>query len=58
MYNRTCPYCGAYLDPGEVCDCQKDDPKKKPSYISEGSKTTTYSRDKKIAKNETCYTQY
>lgn len=21
-YYRTCPYCGASLDPGERCDCQ------------------------------------
>ena len=21
-YYRTCPYCGANLDPGETCDCQ------------------------------------
>lgn len=21
-YYRTCPYCGANLDPGERCDCQ------------------------------------
>ena len=20
-YYKTCPYCGAYLDPGEACDC-------------------------------------
>lgn len=20
-YYHTCPYCGAHLDPGEVCDC-------------------------------------
>lgn len=20
-YYKTCPYCGAHLDPGEVCDC-------------------------------------
>ena len=20
-YYRTCPYCGAHLDPGERCDC-------------------------------------
>lgn len=20
-YFRTCPYCGANLDPGEICDC-------------------------------------
>lgn len=22
-YYRTCPKCGAHLDPGEVCDCTK-----------------------------------
>ena len=23
MYRR-CPCCGAYLDPGEICDCKKE----------------------------------
>ena len=23
-YYRTCPYCGANLDPGERCDCQEE----------------------------------
>lgn len=27
-YYRTCRICGAHLDPGEVCDCKKED---KPS---------------------------
>lgn len=22
MCYRECPYCGANLDPGEICDCQ------------------------------------
>lgn len=22
-YYRTCPHCGAHLDPGERCDCQQ-----------------------------------
>lgn len=22
---RTCPYCGASLDPGEKCDCQDNE---------------------------------
>lgn len=22
-FYRTCPFCGAALDPGERCDCQK-----------------------------------
>ena len=21
---RTCPYCGANLDPGETCDCRRE----------------------------------
>lgn len=23
-YFRTCPCCGAHLDPGEVCDCKRN----------------------------------
>lgn len=23
MYYKICEYCGAYLDPGEKCDCKK-----------------------------------
>lgn len=23
---RTCPVCGAALDPGEVCDCREREP--------------------------------
>ena len=21
---RICEFCGAYLDPGEICDCEKE----------------------------------
>ncbi len=24
MYYKTCPHCGAHLDPGERCDCQDE----------------------------------
>ena len=24
MTLRTCPYCGASLDPGEICDCREN----------------------------------
>lgn len=30
-YHNTCPNCGANLDPGESCDCQKAESSKKPS---------------------------
>lgn len=33
-YYRTCPICGAHLDPGEKCDCQEPD--ELESYLSEG----------------------
>lgn len=23
-YYKTCPLCGAHLDPGEVCECKKE----------------------------------
>lgn len=27
MCFRRCPYCRAYLDPGEICDCINEEPK-------------------------------
>ena len=24
MAYRRCPYCEAYLDPGEICDCRDE----------------------------------
>lgn len=24
-YYKTCPECGAHLDPGEKCDCQEEE---------------------------------
>lgn len=27
-YYKTCPACGANLDPGEICDCQDPDKEK------------------------------
>ncbi len=26
MYYHECPCCGAYLDPGEPCDCEIENP--------------------------------
>ena len=31
MGYKTCPYCGANLDPEETCDCQKVNKKRETS---------------------------
>lgn len=34
-YYRTCPRCGAHLDPGEVCDdCRNSSQKEKAAFAS------------------------
>lgn len=38
---RTCPHCGAHLDPGEACDCQETE-KGRPS----ATNTETATADK------------
>ena len=35
MAYKTCPECGANLDPGEVCDCGRDRDELE-SYLAEG----------------------
>ena len=30
---KTCPVCGAALDPGERCDCEREKPKKNTDRI-------------------------
>lgn len=39
MYYKTCPECGAHLDPGEKCDCLKE-AKKRAGYLSNNMQTT------------------
>lgn len=33
MYFRICKHCGAYLDPGETCDCAERSRKKSSDYM-------------------------
>lgn len=28
MIYKTCPICGAHLDPGEWCDCSQEEPER------------------------------
>ena len=30
-YYKTCMYCGAHLDPGETCECEKERTADKPT---------------------------
>lgn len=34
---RTCPYCGANLDPGETCDCRQDTDENKEENKDDGT---------------------
>lgn len=34
MYFRICEHCGAYLDPGETCDCAERSRKKSSDYMA------------------------
>lgn len=31
MQYRVCPYCGAHLDFGEICDCRNDEKEAAPA---------------------------
>ena len=44
MYCRICPDCGAYLDPGEVCDC-RDEEKAAPDGANTGGGKTNKPMD-------------
>lgn len=33
MYGYICPDCGAYLDPGEICDCKEEQEKNRDKAI-------------------------
>ena len=49
LYYKTCPYCGAHLDPGERCDCTKERSEKMDiiDYIPHG-------KDNAITRAELC----
>lgn len=35
-YARQCPFCGAYLDPCEICDCQTEEKNTAPGIATSG----------------------
>lgn len=45
-YYRVCRICGAHLDPGESCDCQKED---KPSGEKEENETDEKQEERRPA---------
>lgn len=38
-YARQCPFCGAYLDPCEICDCQTEERNTAPGIATSGGGT-------------------
>ena len=48
-YYWTCPYCGANLDPGESCECKKEDKQDVDNYklVQGGEKENGKSHKKK-----------
>lgn len=43
VYKYVCEYCGAYLDPGEKCDCEEERKRKNAKYqkmVYEDKKTS------------------
>lgn len=40
---RRCPHCGAFLDPGEICDCKENAAPRDANTESGEIKTTTAS---------------
>lgn len=43
MFYRKCQYCGAYLDPGEHCNCQEEEP-----VVQKKEKTETWPLEKMV----------
>lgn len=41
MGHRQCPICGAYLDPGELCDCKEEAASEAGTFESGNGKTST-----------------
>lgn len=45
-YYHTCPYCGANLDPGESCDCQKESNDSTITNVTEKSEVNQNDKEK------------
>ena len=50
-YYNICQNCGAHLDPGEVCDCEKEQPEAGPYQCSTNRQTSTEKGIKKECPN-------
>ena len=46
MYFRTCPRCGANLDPGEICECRRQHEKEAASVTPETAQENGITNDK------------
>lgn len=44
-YFKTCPDCGAHLDPGELCDCRENEKTNASSSTADGGRVETVVAD-------------
>ena len=47
-YARQCPFCGAYLDPCEICDCQTEEKETAAPRDENISTTTLHHKEEKV----------
>lgn len=55
MIFRTCEYCGAHLDPGEPCDCRKEEAAERCCCNTEATIHTDNSHNIKKGGNNRCH---
>ena len=54
MYYKTCPNCGAHLDPGELCDCLEKEEGRPVKEAPNGPKDATKSKHHISMINQNC----
>lgn len=49
-YYWTCPYCKANLDPGESCDCRKEQPPEDYKLVQKGGDENVQGDEKRFVR--------
>lgn len=59
MYENQCEFCGAFMDPGERCDCNgvSPKPKKEPQVITEQHQSDRHVKPR-YQRRRRCWPEY